>query len=113
MRKVFKGFWFVAVVLLLLFLYFPTLSKYLKLKRQEEGLNQEVAELKTKIEELKKEENLIKHDPDHLEQVMRKELGLVKPGEVVYKLVPEEKVLPEENSEDSSAVVFVNTSAHQ
>ena len=62
-----------------------------KLKRQEESLNHEIADLKSKIEELKKEEYLIKNDVAHLEQVVRKELGLVRPGEVVYKLVPEEK----------------------
>ena len=90
MRKVFKGFSFLIILVVLVCLYFPGFSKYMKLRRQEEKLNQDIAELTLKIEELKKEERLIKTDVDHLEQVMRKELGLVKPGEVVYKLVPEE-----------------------
>ncbi len=81
--------WILLGFVLLTFLYFPSYSKYLKLKRQEERLSQDIIDLKTKIEGLKKEEALIQHDPAYLEHVMRKELGLVKPGEVVYKLVPE------------------------
>lgn len=95
MRKGFKGFTFLIIILAIVFLYLPGLSKYLKLKQHEEKLNHEIAELKTKIAELKAEEHLIKTDVAHLEQVMRRELGLVKPGEVVYKLKPEEKS-PEE-----------------
>ena len=90
MRKIFGGFWFFVVLLVLFFLYFPTLSKYLELKRHEEKLNLEMTDLKSKIEELKKEADLIKNDPAHFEQVVREELGLVKPGEVVYKIVPQE-----------------------
>ena len=95
-------FLFLSIFAIVTFLYFPSYSKYLKLKRQDERLNQDIAGLKTKIEDMKKEEYLIQHDPAHLEQVMRKELGLVKPGEIVYKLVPEKKettaVKPEEKT---------------
>ena len=87
-----SSIWIFVLLFLLAFLYFPSYSKYLKLKRQEERLAQDIAELQTKVDELKKEEYLIQHDPAHLEQVVRKELGLVKPGEVVYKLVPEKTV---------------------
>ena len=90
MRKLFKGFTFLALLGILVFLYFPGLSKFLRLKHQEERLNQDIADLKSKIEDLKKEEYLIKNDVAHLEQVMRQELGLVKPGEMVYKIMPEE-----------------------
>ncbi len=89
-RKGFKGFSFLILLLILVFLYLPGLSKYLRLRHQEERLNQDIAELTSKVEELKKEEHLIKTDVTYLEQVMRKELGLVKPGESVYKLMPEE-----------------------
>ena len=94
MKKKNSTLWFFLALLIIAFLYFPSYSKYLKLKRQDERLNQDITDLRTKISDLKKEEYLIKHDPAHLEQVMRKELGLVKPGEIVYKLVPEKKESP-------------------
>jgi len=36
-----------------------------------------------------------------LEKVIREELGLVKPGEMVYKLVPEKKTSGVANRKDS------------
>lgn len=91
MKRLLKVLALLAIFVILFFLYFPALSKYLKLRREEEGLNQQVAELTKKIEALKKEEYLIKNEPEHLERLVRRELGLVKPGEVVYKVVPVEK----------------------
>jgi len=83
-------FWFGAIACGLLFLFFPALSKYLELKRSEEKLSAEVRNLEKKIQDLEKENYLILHDAEHLEQVIREELKLVKPGEMVYKLVSEE-----------------------
>ena len=104
-----KGFLFLLIVLAILFLYLPGLSKYLKLKQYDERLGHDIEELKTKINDLKKEEHLIKTDVEHLEQVMRRELGLVKPGEVVYKLKPEEEK-PEESKVGETSPASEKTS---
>lgn len=90
MGRLLRSVWFIAIVVALFFLYFPSLSKFLKLKRQEEGLDRQIAQLELKVKDLEKEAHLMKNEPGHLEQVMRKEMGLVKPGEVVYKVIPEE-----------------------
>ena len=90
MKKITTPVLLLLILCAVFFLYFPGLSKYLKLRHHDERLGHEIEDLEKKIADLKKEEYLIKNDPAHLEQVMRKELGLVKPGEVVYKLVPEE-----------------------
>ncbi len=82
-------------------IYLPGLSKYMKLKRKEDELSQTIARLQTEIETLKKEEHLLRTDVTHLEQVVREELGLVKPGEVIYKVVEEEP--PPEEGETASA----------
>lgn len=89
MKRIDRLFWIGAIIAGVVLLFFPTLSKYLELKRSEEKLTADVRELERKIQELEKENYLIRHDAQHLEQVIREELKLVKPGEVVYKLVPE------------------------
>ena len=93
MRKSFLLLWGGVIVLLLFFwIYFPTLSRYRELKIQQEEMERQLKDLDKKIKELAEERHLLKHDPQYLEKVIRDELGLVKPGEVVYKLVPETPV---------------------
>ena len=70
--------------------FFPRIAKMMELRRTEEKLTGDIADLKEKIRVLEKEEYLIRNDVTHLERVMREELRLVKPGEIVYKLVPEQ-----------------------
>ncbi len=41
--------------------------------------------LQKNIEDLKNEKKML-HDPKNLELVIRKELGFIKPGEIVYQL---------------------------
>ena len=99
MRSAYKLIILLALVGAIAFFYFPGLSKYLRLKHQEERLGQDIADLKSRIADLQKEVNLIKTDTLHLEQVLRKEMGLVKPGEVVYKFVEQ---APVESDPESS-----------
>ncbi|MBI3313728.1 MAG: septum formation initiator family protein [Candidatus Omnitrophica bacterium] len=88
MRKSFLLLWIsVAGILLFFWLYFPTLSRYRELKIEEETIKRELAQVNEKIRELSKERDLLKNDLTYLEKVIRDELGLVKPGEIVYKFV--------------------------
>ncbi len=92
MKKNFTFIWITLAVLFFLFwFYFPTLSKYRDLKEEEERISAELAALDGKITKLTEERDLLKNDVAYLEKVIREELGLVKPGEIVYKFVPEEQ----------------------
>ncbi|MBI4358508.1 MAG: septum formation initiator family protein [Candidatus Omnitrophica bacterium] len=82
--------WIVILVLIVAVIYLPGASKYLRLKRREVELSREIERLKIQIAELKKEEHLLKTDLARLEEVVREELGLIKPGEIVVKVVEEE-----------------------
>ena len=93
--------WIFVVVFAACAVYLPGLSKYLALKRKEEQLDQQIAQLKAQIDALKSEDNLLRTDLGHLEQVVRRELGLVKPGEIVYKVV--ERNIPEKKNAPSSS----------
>ncbi len=90
MRKPFVILWAGFACLLLFFwIYLPLLSRYRDLKGQQDEMSQEVKVLDSRIQELKEERELLKSDMGYLEKVMRDQLGLVKPGEMVYKFVPD------------------------
>jgi len=89
MRRLFP-LWIFILIFVAAIIYLPGLSKYLKLKGKETKLEQKIEELAKQIKILQEEEYLLKNDLDRLEEVVREELGLVKPGEIVYKVVEEE-----------------------
>lgn len=83
-----------VVILALGWLYFPVLTRYRNLKTEEEGIEAKIQDLDQKIEKLRVEKKLLETDPKYLEKVVRDELGLVKPGEVVYKFVEDYSIEP-------------------
>ena len=83
-------------------IYLPGLSKYLKLKHTETDLRQEMERLQSQIAQLERDEHLLKTDMTRLEQVVREELGLVKPGETIIRVVeqepPQQSAVPAKDS---------------
>ncbi len=59
-------------------------------EQREKNLKYErrIAELKGRNRELEKEKRLLLEDPVYLERVAREEMGLVREGEMVYRLMP-------------------------
>ena len=91
MRKSVIFLWLgLAILVGFFWVYFPALSHYRDLKLDEERISKELTDLDSKIQVLQEERDLLKNDVAYLEKVIREELGLVKPGEIVYKFVPEE-----------------------
>ncbi len=88
MKKPFALFWiFFAGIFIFSWIYLPSLSKYHDLKLQQEELDKQVEKLAHDVAEIREERDLLKHDVQYLEKVIRGEMGLVKPGEIVYKFV--------------------------
>ena len=79
----------IALVILLVlgWIYFPSISRYRELKLEEERLGKKIQEIDTQIKALTDERTLLQTDVTYLEKVIREELGFVKPGEIVYELV--------------------------
>ena len=92
MKRRFIYLWIgIGALILFAFLYLPGLSRFQELRLEEERLSRELTQLDEEIRLLRKEKELLQKDQDYLERVIREELGLVRPGEMVYKLVPENK----------------------
>ena len=64
------------------------------LRQRNEEYEQEIIDLKKKQAQLKEEKRMLEDDPAYLEKVAREKMGLVKEGEVVYKLMPANAVQP-------------------
>lgn len=75
----------ILVLVAAFFFYFPSYSRYRELKIEAEKLEAQVQVLQEQVLTLQKEKQLIRTDKNYLETVIRKELGLVEPGEVVYE----------------------------
>ena len=76
-----------AVILILCWIYLPSITRYRELKSEADHLNQKIQEIDVQIKTLADERHLLQTDVAYLEKVIREELGFVKPGEIVYELV--------------------------
>ena len=97
--------WLFLIVFAVGMIYLPGVTKYLRLKRKETELTVEINRLSFDIEKLKEEEHLLKTDLTQLEKVVREELGLVKPGEIVVRVVEEE--VPDQKNQNASVPIHI------
>jgi len=110
-----KSLRFVAgfvVILVLGWIYFPVLTKYRNLKTEEELVEAQIRDLDQKIEKLRIEKKLLESDSTYIEKVVRDELGLVKPGEIVYKFVEDYSVAPDGMSVEPPQVAITAQRPH-
>ena len=65
-----------------------SLTRAWTLKKDVENLEREVGALRAETARLTADVDRLRTDPDYIEQIARDKLGLVKPGDRVYKLPP-------------------------
>ncbi len=75
-----------TVVILALFL--PSYSTMQDLKRKNRDYEHRINALEEKNKKFEEERHLLQTDPDYVEKVGRETMGLIRPGEVVYKIIP-------------------------
>jgi len=79
------------IILILFFLFLPSYTKLCDLKKNSEDLEEKIKELQRKNITLQEEKENLERDHFYIEKAAREKLGVVKKGEVIYKIVPEEK----------------------
>jgi len=84
----------------LVWLYLPGWARFNELGQENNRLQKKLDEMGTTNRKLQEQEYLLKNDIRYLETVLREELNVVRPDELVYKLVPvdEEELLAESKS---------------
>ncbi len=91
-KKIFKN----RVVLFLVICFFLFLFGNSKFRRVVIGyirvnkMKKELVKLEEENERLKQQLNIVKEDPFYIEEIARKELGLLKPGEIEYRFIKKE-----------------------
>ena len=56
-------------------------------KREIEQLEKTIEVLRLKQERLKREIDLLQNDPEYVEKIAREEYGMVRKGEIIYRIV--------------------------
>jgi len=77
-----------TIVLLLAFL--PSYQKMQDLKQKNKEYELRIRQLVQENARLSEEKTLLEDDPVYLEKVAREKMGLIREGEVLYKIVPAE-----------------------
>ncbi|OGX36434.1 MAG: hypothetical protein A3D87_00165 [Omnitrophica WOR_2 bacterium RIFCSPHIGHO2_02_FULL_50_17] len=83
-----NAFWLFAFATLLLIFFLPSFTIMQEQREKNLEYERRIAELKGRNRELEKEKRLLLEDPVYLERVAREEMGLVREGEMVYRLMP-------------------------
>lgn len=76
------------------------LLTYLEMNERRKSMQADLSNIQKENEQLKKEIGALKSDPDTIEKIAREELGMVKPGEVLYRIEKKEKVEPPNTGEN-------------
>ena len=75
-----------AVIILALFL--PSYSIMQDLKKKNFEYARRITALEEKNKKFEEERHLLQTNPDYVEKIGRETMGLIRPGETVYKIVP-------------------------
>lgn len=79
----------IAIIILgALLIFYPGYLDLRKLNREIAKLDKEIRALEETNENLRAELEALRNNYFHIEKVARKNLGLIKPGEIIYKIVP-------------------------
>lgn len=91
MLKIVRQTSFLVFLGILLAVFFPGYAKMQELRQKNRELEANIKRLEEENIALSQEKEKLEKDPEYLERVAREKLGIVKKGEIVYKVVPEEK----------------------
>ena len=90
MLKIFKQTSVLVFLGLILIIFFPGYAKIQEMRQKNRKLEADIKRLKSENIALGIEKEKLEKDPNYLEHVAREKLGIVKKGETVYRLVPQE-----------------------
>lgn len=79
------------ILFFLLVIFVPSYQKLQKLKNINKNLTEQIEKLKIKDTKLAEEIKKLKEDLLYVEKVARKKMGISKKGEVIYRIIDDEK----------------------
>jgi len=91
-----NAFWLFVITIIVLVIFLPSYSQLQDLKQKNFDFSQKIQHLTQENARLKEERRRLEDDPVYLEKIAREKMGLIRPGEVVYRITP---VKPKEKTE--------------
>jgi cell division protein FtsB len=91
LKKIFLTVTIILFVCLAIYAFTPCVIEQRKLNKQIANLKSEIEKVRESNKKLAKEISALKNDPLYIEKLARKELGLIRVGEVIYKLKPDKQ----------------------
>ncbi len=85
-----NAIWLFSLAFIILVIFLPSYTRLQDLREKNASYKKQMEALKKENKELVEERKRLK-DPVYLEKIAREKMGLIKEGEVVYQLVPEEE----------------------
>ncbi len=86
-----KAYWLFAIAVLIFVVFLPGYTKLQDLKQKNLEFEERIKQLKEENSVLSIKIERLQKDPASLEKVAREKMGVVRKGEVVYKINPVEK----------------------
>ena len=86
-----NALWVFALAVIVLIFFLPSYSKMQDLRQKNINYARDIEALRQENERFRQEQFRLEKDPVYLEKVAREKMGIVKDGEVVYKIVPGNK----------------------
>ena len=80
----------VLAVILVLVAFVPKIKHYQDLQRVEAQKSADVRNAQETLDQLKQQQEKLRTDPHYVERVAREEIGMAKPGEIVFKFVDDD-----------------------
>lgn len=84
-----NAIWLFIIAIVVLAVFLPSYRSMQKLKNKNLQYEGQIQELKQKQLKLSEELKRLEYDPEYLEKIGREEMGLIRKGETVYRVVPE------------------------
>ncbi|MBF0523155.1 MAG: septum formation initiator family protein [Candidatus Omnitrophica bacterium] len=86
-----NAFWLLVIAIAVLVIFLPPFTLVKEKERQIAEYDKQIKRLEERQAKLKGEKNRLEQDPVYLEKVGRENMGLVREGEEVIQIVPENK----------------------
>ena len=84
-----NAIWLFTIAFLILVIFLPSFTKMQELKQKNLDYQAQIVQLKSNYAQLQIEKSRLESDPVYLEKVAREKMGLVKEGEMIYRMVPQ------------------------
>jgi len=85
-----NAIWIFVLTVVTLVYFLPTFSQMQDLEKTNLDYKLKIEQLKAKNIELIEEKRKLEEDPEYLEKVAREKMGLIKEGEVLYRIKTED-----------------------